>query len=117
MGDGIDSKAENTYIHNCIVANNFCDGVKIWGNGSKIVNTLIYGRGDGNISATPWSPIVVDVEKPYSTVKIIYVTVDDFAGNNYIMHIQYDRPEIPITLIVKNCIFFSQRRPLTHLYR
>ncbi len=89
-GDGIDSKAENTYIHRCIVANNSCDGVKIWGNNSKIENTLIYGRGDGNPQETPWAAIVIDqVEKKNSVFEIVNVTVDDFLGKNYLMYVQY----------------------------
>ncbi len=104
-GDGLDSKAENTHIYNCIVANNKCDGVKLWGSGSKVENTLIYGRGDGDTQTTPWSPIVISTEKSNAKFEIVSVTVDDFVGNNYIMHAQYDHPEIPITLTIKNSIF------------
>lgn len=103
-GDGIDSKAENTYIHRCIVANNSCDGVKVWGNNSKIENTLIYGRGDGNPQETPWAAIVIDqVEKENSVFEIVNVTVDDFLGKNYLMYVQYG-VDIPIKLIIRNTI-------------
>jgi len=104
-GDGIDSKAENTHIYNCIIANNFADGVKLWGDGSKIENCLIYGRGDGNTETTPWSPIVISSEKRNSRFEIISVTVDDFVGNNYLMHVQYDYPTTPTKLVVRNTIF------------
>lgn len=104
-GDGLDSKAENTYIHHCIVANNSCDGIKLWGNNSKVENTLIYGRGDGDTSETPWSPIVISTETNNAKFEIINVTVDDVVGHNYIMHVQYDYPDIPINLILRNTIF------------
>lgn len=106
-GDGIDSKAENTYIHRCIVANNSCDGVKIWGDGSKVENTLIYGRGDGNSEETPWAPLVIDqVEKPNAKFEIVNVTIDDVVGKNYIMYVQYgEYGRIPIQLIIRNTIF------------
>lgn len=104
-GDGLDSKAENTYIHHCIVANNSCDGIKLWGNNSRVENTLIYGRGDGDISETPWSPIVISTETNNASFKIINVTVDDFVGHNYLMHVQYDYPDININLTLRNIIF------------
>lgn len=43
-GDGLDSKAANTSIRQCTVSNNSCDGIKLWGGGSVVENTLIYGR-------------------------------------------------------------------------
>jgi len=89
-GDGIDSKAKRTYIHECIIANNSCDGVKLWGDLSKIVNSLIYGRGDGDASPTPWAPIVINTENNNSNFEIVNCTVDDKLGGNYIMHVQYD---------------------------
>ncbi|MEM2299013.1 MAG: right-handed parallel beta-helix repeat-containing protein [Thermofilaceae archaeon] len=107
-GDGLDSKANNTYIHECIVANNFADGIKLWGSGSRVENTLIYGRGDGRREQTPWSAIVISSEKPGS-FEIIGVTVDDEVGGNYLMHVQYDY-DVPVILNVKNTIF-SARGP------
>jgi len=104
-GDGIDSKAENTHVYNCIIANNFADGVKLWGDGSKIENCLIYGRGDGDTQTTPWSPIVISTEKKNARFEILSVTVDDFVGNNYLMHVQYDYPTTAVTLVVRNTIF------------
>jgi hypothetical protein len=104
-GDGLDSKAANTHIHHCIVANNSCDGVKLWGNNSKVENTLIYGRGDGDTTETPWSPIVISTETSNSNFEIINVTVDDFVGRNYLMHVQYDYQSIPVNLTLRNTIF------------
>jgi hypothetical protein len=86
------------------VDNNNCDGVKLWGTGSKIENCLIYGRGDGNKEATPWSPIVISTENANSNFEIDHLTIDDFVGKNYLMHVQYDHKEIPIKLTVKNSI-------------
>ncbi|MCX7995303.1 MAG: right-handed parallel beta-helix repeat-containing protein, partial [candidate division WOR-3 bacterium] len=88
-GDGLDSKAKRTYIHKCIVANNSCDGVKLWGDSSRVENTLIYGRGDGNATPTPWSPIVISTENSNAYFEIINCTIDDSIGDNYIMHVQY----------------------------
>lgn len=106
LGDGLDSKANNTYIHECIVANNYADGVKLWGDGSRLENTLIYGRGDGRRDETPWSPLVVCPEKPAS-FEIIGVTVDDEVGMNYVMYSQYDS-DVPAKITVKNSIFSSR---------
>ncbi len=112
-GDGLDSKADNTYIHECVVANNFADGVKLWGPGSRIENTLIYGRGDGSSEVTPWSPIVISSERP-GRFEIVEVTVDDQVGGNYVMHVQYDY-NVPIELLVKNTIF-SGRGPNSPIF-
>ena len=104
-GDGLDSKAANTTIRRCIVANNSCDGVKLWADGSRIENTLIYGRGDGNPEPSPWAPIVIDqVEQAGARFEIVNVTVDDYVGQNYLMYVQYDNP-VPVEVTVRNTIF------------
>jgi len=114
-GDGLDSKAANTTIRRCVVANNFGDGVKLWGDGSRIENTLIYGRGDGNPETTPWAPIVIDgVEQPGARFEIVNVTVDDTVGQNYLMYVQYETP-VPVQVIVRNTIF-SGRGPNCPIY-
>jgi len=107
-GDGLDSKAGNTYIHECYVSNNSCDGVKLWGGGSKVVNCLIYGRGDGNSQATDWAPLVINTENANTSFEIINTTVDDCVGNNYVMYAQYDYPTTPINLTIKNTIFSAR---------
>jgi len=107
-GDGLDSKAKRTYIHECIVANNSCDGVKLWGDSSRVENTLIYGRGDGNSTITPWSPIVISTQNNNAYFEIINCTVDDTVGGNYIMHVQYDDQQIPVNLKIVNSIFCSR---------
>lgn len=107
-GDGLDSKAKRTYIHECIVVNNSCDGVKLWGDSSRVENTLIYGRGDGNPTTTPWSPIVISTENNNAHFEIVNCTVDDSIGENYIMHVQYDTPTIPVNLRIVNTIFSSR---------
>jgi len=104
-GDGLDSKAANTTIRRCVVANNSCDGVKVWADGSRIENTLIYGRGDGNPEPSPWAAIVVDqVEQANARFEIVNVTVDDYVGQNYLMYVQYDNP-VPVQVLVRNSIF------------
>ncbi len=114
-GDGLDSKVKNTYVHECIIANNSCDGLKLWGSGSKVENCLIYGRGDGNSQATPWNPIVIDAEEANSTFEFINVTVDDEAGNQYIMGVNYDHRDVPITVVMRNVIF-SGRGPNSPIF-
>ncbi|MGB9640449.1 MAG: right-handed parallel beta-helix repeat-containing protein [Anaerolineales bacterium] len=105
-GDGLDSKAANTTIRRTIVANNACDGIKLWGDHSRIENTLIYGRGDGNPDATPWAAIVIAPEEQANAqFEIINVTVDDFLGQNYLMYVQYDYPDVPAHVTVRNVIF------------
>jgi hypothetical protein len=104
-GDGLDSKAQNTTIRQCIVANNSCDGIKLWGDGSLIENTLIYGRGDGDPEQTPWSAIVIDTETKGARFEITNVTVDDRVGGNYLMYVQYDHPGVSVSLDIRNSIF------------
>lgn len=104
-GDGLDSKAANTTIRRSIVANNSCDGVKVWADGSRIENVLIYGRGDGDNTTTPWSPIVIHTETANAHFEIVNVTVDDALGNNYLMHVQYDAPDMPVQLLLRNTIW------------
>jgi len=107
-GDGLDSKAKNTTIQRCIVANNSCDGIKLWGGGSKVENCLIYGRGDGDMTATPWAAIVVNTDQANSAFTFVNNTIDDYLGQNYIIYMQYDNPETPINLVMRNCIFSSR---------
>ena len=104
-GDGLDSKAANTTIRRCIVANNSCDGVKLWGTNSRVENTLIYGRGDGDSTVSPWAAIVIDTTTPDARFEIVNVSVDDTLGDNYVMYVQYDNPDIPIDLTIRNTIF------------
>ncbi len=114
-GDGLDSKAENTYIHECIVSNNFADGIKLWGGGSKIVNSIIYGRGDGDTTSTPWACVVIDTEKAGGNFEIINTTIDDYVGQNYLIYVQYDHPSVNISLNIMNTIF-SARGPRSFVY-
>jgi len=114
-GDGLDSKAANTVIRRSVVANNSCDGVKVWAGGSRIENTLIYGRGDGNAEPSPWAAIVIDqVEQAGARFEIVNVTVDDHVGQNYLMYVQYENP-VPVQVMVRNSIF-SGRGPECPIY-
>ena len=115
FGDGLDSKSSNTTIRCCIVANNSCDGVKLWRGDSRIENTLIYGRGDGNTQTTPWAPIVIDSDNANDSFVIMNVTVDDQLGGNYVAAVQYDNPDVPISLTLRNTIF-SARGPSSPVY-
>ncbi|MFN4111640.1 MAG: right-handed parallel beta-helix repeat-containing protein [Ignavibacteria bacterium] len=114
-GDGLDSKSAHTLIQRCIVANNSCDGVKLWGDSSRIENTLIYGRGDGNPEVSPWAPIVIhQVEQSGAYFEIFNVTVDDSLGEEYLLYAQYE-DSTPVHITIRNCIF-SGRGPNTTLY-
>lgn len=114
-GDGLDSKAANTTIRRCVVANNSCDGVKVWADGSRVENTLIYGRGDGNAETTPWAAIVIDqVEQTDAHFEIVNVTVDDYVGQNYLLYVQYDNP-VPVQVTLRNTVF-SGRGPECPIY-
>ncbi|NOZ20433.1 MAG: hypothetical protein GXP25_05020, partial [Planctomycetes bacterium] len=104
-GDGLDSKAANTTIRDCIVANNSCDGVKLWNGTSRIENTLIYGRGDGDSTQTPWAAIVIGCTNANAKFEIMNTTVHDTSGNNYILYAQYDETTTPIDLTIRNSIF------------
>ena len=66
---------------------------------------MIYGRGDGDPERTPWSPIVLHTEKRNARFEIIHVTVDDALGGNYLMHVQYDQPDLPVSLTLRSNIF------------
>ena len=103
-GDGLDSKSARTTIRRCVVANNSCDGVKLWGGGSRVESTLIYGRGDGDAQVTPWSAIVITGGEG-ETFELVNLSVDDALGGNYLMHVNYDQPDQGVELLVRNCIF------------
>ncbi len=77
IGDGIDCSVENTTIRRCYVANNGCDGVKLWRGDSRIENTVIYGKGDGDSTPTPWAAIVIDTDTAGDRFTLMNVTVDD----------------------------------------
>lgn len=104
LGDGLDSKSANTYIHHCIVANNRCDGIKLWGGGSKIENTLIYGTGDGDSAGSDWAGIVIGTDQSGASFQIINVTLHENAERQgYPIYVQYDNP-VPITVLLRNTI-------------
>ncbi len=105
FGDGIDSKASNTYIHNCVVANNSCDGVKLWKGPGKIENTLIYGTGDGVGGDSPWAGIVIGSDRDGDSFEIVNITLhDNDERKAYPMYVQYDE-NARINLTVYNSIF------------
>ncbi len=114
-GDGIDSKARNTLISGCVVANNRCDGVKLWGGGSTVVNTLVYGRGDGDQQPSPWAAVMIGTDEVDAGFTLVNVTVDDSLGQNYLTYVQYDQPDVPIRLVVINSIF-SGRGGNSHIF-
>ncbi|MBN1895661.1 right-handed parallel beta-helix repeat-containing protein [bacterium] len=104
-GDGLDSKAANTTIRNCIVANNRCDGVKLWAGGSRVVNSLIYGTGDGDMSDSPWACLVMDdVNHPDAEFEVVNTTIyQDPAKHGYILYCQYGS-DVPIRILFRNTI-------------
>lgn len=101
-GDGLDSKAAATTIRRCTVANNTCDGVKLWA-GGRVENTLIYGMGDGVGGASPWAGIVLGGE-PGARFEVVNVTVhDDPSRHAYPVYMQYGEPE-PMTVLLRNTV-------------
>lgn len=103
-GDGLDSKLANTYIHNCIVANNTCDGIKLWDNNSKVENCLIYGMADGVAGSYPWAGLVIGTGQANAHFEIINVTLHDNPTREaYPMYVQYSNP-VAISLLLRNSI-------------
>ncbi len=103
-GDGFDSKAAHTTIHHCFVANNSCDGIKLWGGGSKVENCLIYGTGDGIGGDSPWAGLVIEEENNGDSFEIINVTIhDNPARRAYSMYAGYNQLA-DITITMRNCI-------------
>jgi hypothetical protein len=102
-GDGLDSKPANTYIHECIVANNSCDGVKLWDDNSRVVNTLVYGTGDGVGGGSPWAGVVLG-GAPDARFELVNVTVHDNPSREaYPMYVDYEG-QTPTTVVMSNCI-------------
>ncbi|MCB2186098.1 MAG: right-handed parallel beta-helix repeat-containing protein [Deltaproteobacteria bacterium] len=104
-GDGLDSKAAGTTIRDAVVANNSCDGVKLWSGGSRVENTLIYGRGDGDATVTPWAAVVLSADTAGATFTLVNCTIDDQLGGNYLMYFQYDNPGLALDVTLVNNIF------------
>ena len=108
FGDGLDSKAARTTIRRCIVANNSCDGVKLWDGGSRVENTLIYGRGDGDPTLSPWALVVLGNPTPSDpSFEFVNVTAADQQRGGYLLYAQYDYPSVPLQITLRNCIFQS----------
>ncbi len=104
-GDGIDTKNENVYIHECVVSNNYGDGIKLWGDGSRVENTLVTGTGDGDTSS-PWCPVVIDnIGKSGSKFTLSNLTIhDNPLRTSYSIYVQYSST-VPVDVSMTNCIF------------
>jgi len=104
-GDGLDSKAKNTYIRQCIVAHNSCDGIKLWGDRGRIENCLIYDTGNSDPTPTPWAGIVIDqIDQEGASFEIVNTTLaHNPRTSGYPMYVQYSS-EVPITLLMKNTL-------------
>lgn len=112
LGDGLDSKSKRTHIHHCIVANNFGDGVKLWGDSSRVENTLIYGTGDGDATASPWCLLVIGTDDMNAYFELTNVTMWDSPNRHphYTASVQYDDSAIPATLVMRNVIVSGLRQ-------
>jgi hypothetical protein len=111
-GDGLDSKAGNTYIRECVVANNSGDGVKLWRGDSRVENTLVYGAGDGEGGASPWAGIVVGCDRAGDHFEFVNVTVHDNPEREaYPAYFQYDDPE-PVQILMRNTIIAGGHGPV-----
>lgn len=68
-------------------------------------------RGDTNPEVTSWSAIVIaPEEQPNTSFEIVNVTVDDALGQNYLMQVQYDYPQVPTSITIRNTIFSGRGR-------
>ena len=104
-GDGLDSKSRNVTIEHCLVANNSCDGIKLWGGGSSIRNTLVYGCGDGVGGASPWAGLVIGTTEEGADFEIVNLTLHDNAQRQaYPLYVQYDDRNVGIQVTMRNCI-------------
>ncbi|MBM4430209.1 MAG: DNRLRE domain-containing protein, partial [Chloroflexi bacterium] len=74
-----------------------------------------YGRGDGDPETTPWAAIVIGTEEANGCFEIVNCTVDDVLGHNYLMYVQYDAPDTPVQLWLKNNIFRGAG-PSSHIF-
>lgn len=107
-GDGLDSKAGQTFIHECRVANNYADGIKLWGDSSRVENCLIYGIGDGDPTPSPWVLLTINCDAANSHFAITNVTMHDGSPRgHYAMTFQYDRPLLATEVILRNNIIHS----------
>jgi len=111
LGDGLDSKSKRTHIHHCIVANNYADGVKLWGDSSRVENTLIYGTGDGDNTPSPWCLLVAGTAQENAYFEIVNVTMWDSPSRHphYTATIQYDDPNA-INFVMSNVIVSGLRQ-------
>ncbi len=103
-GDGLDSKARSTLIHHCMVSNNACDGIKLWGSGSAVENTEISGAGDGVGGASPWAGLVISGPVGASFRVVNVVVHDNPDRQAYPVYAQYDDREVPIRVLVRNTV-------------
>jgi len=112
MGDGLDSKSRRTYIHHCIVSNNYGDGIKLWGDSSFVSNTLIYGTGGGFTDSTPWCLLIMDTDDPNAYFEVINCTMWDSPERppHYVGTIQHDEYTTPATLTFQNNIICGKRQ-------
>ncbi|MBI2299443.1 MAG: hypothetical protein HYU66_10965 [Armatimonadetes bacterium] len=103
-GDGLDSKTRQTYVHETVIANVRCDGLKMWYGLTRVQNVLIYGAGDTDPNNGPWASIVFDGQEP-GRYELTNVTVDDrVERNNYPVYAQYANP-VTATIALRNCLF------------
>ncbi len=110
-GDGLDSKARSTAIHHCVVSNNSCDGIKLWGDGSTVESTLVSGTGDGAFGASPWAGIVIS-GRTGASFRIVNVVVRDHPGRlAYPIYAQYDDREVPVHVLVRNTVIAGGHGP------
>lgn len=103
-GDGLDSKASNTFIHHCFIANNACDGIKLWSGTSRVENCLIYGTGDGIGGPSPWAGLVIEGSAENDSFEIINVTIHDNPSRQaYSLYVGYDQLK-DFSILFRNCI-------------
>lgn len=105
-GDGIESRAANTYAHEVTIANNTCNGLRYWADMSRAENCLIYGMGDGDKTKSEYAGIMVEgIKSGNPRFYFTNVTVDDNRARDGFMAEFQRYASGAITVVAKNCIF------------
>ncbi len=105
-GDGVESYAPNTYIHETILANNICNGIRFWVDNGKAENCLIYGIGDKAPNTGIYAGIMIEgITSGNPRFFLTNVTVDDNQSRQGFMAEFQRYANGWINLTMKNCIF------------
>jgi len=115
QGSALQSQAKINRIKQCLFANNTGNGISIGGEEGIIENTLIYGMGDGETTASDGAGIVIDgVTKENAIFKLINVTIhDNPERKGYPLIVERSANDKTVELIIKNSIVTGGYRPVS----